>query len=146
VPQVQFRLKSLLVVVAILAIAMALLPPLWRIVSLDWVDDSYVLWGAGEMVVDYMKDHDGRWPKGWADLKPYFDAGGGRVGGWSFQEYQRQVTIGWDVDPRALDAAARANPRPTFRVIAAKGWLAGNIGGHEPNEILYRYFRGRPGL
>jgi hypothetical protein len=67
-------------------IAMALVPAIWRLLSLDWVDDAYALWGAGEMVVDYMEDHEGRWPKGWNDLKSYFDAGGGRVGGWSFED------------------------------------------------------------
>jgi hypothetical protein len=139
--RLRFRPRMILVIVAI--VAMTLLPALWRLMSLDWVDDAYALWGAGEMVVHYMKDHDGRWPKGWDDLGPYFDAGSGRVGGWSFEEYQRHVTIRWDVDPVALEAAAKANPGPTFRVITAREWLAGSIGGHEPNEILYRYFRGR---
>ena len=95
----RFRLRMLLTTVAILALAMALLPAFWRLLSLDSVDDAYALWGAGDMVVEYMEDHDGRWPKGWDDLRPYFDAGGGRVGGWSFDEYQRHVTIRWDVSP-----------------------------------------------
>ncbi len=95
------------------------------------------------MVVNYMDDHGGRWPSGWDDFKPYFDAGGGRVGGWSFAEYQRHVSIKWDVDPRALDAAAKGNPVPTFRVIAPRDWLAATMGGREPNEILYSYFRNR---
>ncbi len=139
----RFRLRMLLTTVAILALAMALLPAFWRLLSLDSVDDAYALWGAGDMVVEYMEDHDGRWPKGWDDLRPYFDAGGGRVGGWSFDEYQRHVTIRWDVDPGALKAAAKASRGPTFRVIAAREWLAGTMGGHEPNEILYRYFSER---
>jgi hypothetical protein len=95
------------------------------------------------MVVNYMEDHGGAWPRGWDDLKPYFDAGGGRVAGWSFAEYQRHVAIKWDVDPTELEAAARKNPGPTFRVIQPKQWLAGTMGGHEPNEILYRYLRRR---
>src|SRR5262249_25834966 len=139
----RFRLRTLLAMVAICAIAMALLPVLWRVLSLAWVDDAYALWGAGEMVENYMEDHDGRWPKGWDDLKPYFDAGSGRVGGWSFAENRRHVTIRWDVDPAELKAAAEANPAPTFRVIAARKWPASTWSGHEPNECLYRYFRER---
>jgi hypothetical protein len=77
----RFSMRTMLAIVAILAIAMALLPPVWRVVSLDWVDDAYALWGAAEMVVEYLDTHDGRWPKGWDDLRPYFDAGAGRVGG-----------------------------------------------------------------
>src|ERR1700678_2484576 len=112
----RFRVSTLLVVAG-LAIAMALVPAIWRLLSLDWVDDAYALWGAGEMVVNYMEDHEGQWPKGWNDLKLYFDAGGGRVGGWSFPDYQRRVEIRWDVDPAVLEAAAKANPGPTFQVI-----------------------------
>jgi hypothetical protein len=117
---------------------------LWALVSLDWVDDANALWGAGDMVVHYMEDHNGRWPRGWADLKPYFDSGGGRVGGWSFATYQQRVIIQWDVDPARLENEATANARPTFRVIYASGPFAGSIGGYEPNEILYRYLRHRP--
>jgi hypothetical protein len=133
-----------MVFVAVAAFLLALLPLVWRVVSLDWVDDAYALWGAGEMVVDYMKDHGDRWPKGWEDLKPYFDAGGGRVGGWSFGEYQRRVTIRWDVDPKSLASAAEGNPRPSFKVIYGSLPFAGTIGRHEPNEILHRYLREKP--
>jgi hypothetical protein len=138
-----FRLKSPLAIVPILAIAMAVLPTVWKTLSLDWVDDAYALWGSGDMVVNHMEDHEGRWPRGWDDLRPYFDAGGGRVGGWSFDEYQRRVAIKWDVDPAALKAAARKSAVPTFRVITPRDGLGGTIGGHEPNDMLYRYFRKR---
>jgi hypothetical protein len=141
---VGFRLGKLLIGSAILAVAVPVLFAACRILSLDWVDDAYALWGAGEMVVDYLKDHDGQWPRCWDDLKPYFEAGRSRIAGWSFEEYQRHVDIKWDVDPAALEADARANSGPTFRVIVPKEWLAGSMGGHEPNEILYRYFRERP--
>lgn len=139
----RFRLSTLLAIVASLAIAMAVVPAVWRLVSLDWLNDAYALWGAGEMVVNYMDHHEGRWPKGWNDLKPYFDAGGGRVGGWSFEEYQRRVAIRWDIDPAVLEAASKANPRPTFRVIWATQGSADAIGDRDPNEILYHYFRRR---
>jgi hypothetical protein len=137
------RLRMLICFVAIVTL-LIFLPIVWRLVSLEWVDDAYALWGAGDMVVSYMGDHDGRWPKGWADLRPYFDAGGGRIGGWSFERYQTRIMIRWDVDPATLEAAAKTNPRSTFRVISASNLLAGSIAGNEPNEILYRYLRQKP--
>jgi hypothetical protein len=124
-----------------MAFAFALLPIVWRAVSLDRVNVAYALWGAGDMEVGYLKDHDGQWPRGWGDLKPYFDAGGGRVGGWSYSEYQRHVAIEWDVNTAAIEFAVRTNPRPTFQVITPKDWLITTIKGHDPNEILYHYFR-----
>ena len=110
----RFRLRTLMAVVAILAVAMISLPVAWRELSLDWVDDAYALWGAGDMVVDYMEEHNGQWPKGWDDLRPYFAAGHGRVGGWSFEEYQRHVTIRWDVDPSALEGCGEYEPPAYF--------------------------------
>ena len=144
-PRVRFTVRRMMVAVAVVAVLLVLLPIVWGLLRLDWIDDGYALWGAGEMVVHYMEDHDGRWPNGWADLKPYFDSGGGRVGGWSFAKYRQRVIIRWDVDPARLEHEAKTNPRPTFRVISASGLFPGVFGGHEPNEILYRYLRQRPG-
>ncbi len=140
----QFGLKQMLAIVALSALLMTVLPVVLRVASLDWVDDAYALWGAGDMVVNYMRDHGDRWPKGWDDLKPYFDAGGGRVGGWSFAKYQEHVSIRWDVDPIALETASRGNPRPTFAVITATAWPSSTSAVRDPNGILYRYFRERP--
>jgi hypothetical protein len=141
--RVRITVRGMMAVVAVAAVLLVLLPIVGVLLSLDWIDDAYALWGAGDMVVHYMEDHDGQWPKGWGDLKPYFDSGGGRVGG-SFGQYQQRVTIQWDVDPARLEEAAKTNPSPTFRVISASGPFPGSIGGHEPNEILYRYLRQRP--
>jgi hypothetical protein len=137
----RFTMRRGMFFVVVAAFLLALLPLAWRVVRFDCVDDSYALWGAGEMVINYMKDHDDRWPKDWEDLKPYFDAGGSRVGGWSFSEYQRRVTIRWDVDPESLESAAKGNPRPTFKVIYATLPFAGAFEGREPNEILHRYLQ-----
>jgi hypothetical protein len=136
-----FRFRTLLLRLAILAVAVPLIYAAVRILSFDWVSDAYALWGAGDMVVDYMRDHDEQWPRCWDDLRPYFEAGGGRVGGWSFEEYQRHVSIKWDADPAALKAEARQNSRPTFRVIMPKEWLASTWSHGEPNQILYHYLR-----
>lgn len=139
-PCVRFKVRRMMVLVAVVAVLLVLLPLIWRLVSFDWLDDAYALWGAGEMVVSYMKDHDDRWPRGWDDLKPYFDASQGRVG-WSFETYQQHVAIQWDVNVAALERTAKSNPRPTFRVITAIAPLAGTFEGHEPNEILFHYLR-----
>lgn len=33
------------------------------VMSIHRLDDAYAQWGAAEMVIDYMADHDGEWPK-----------------------------------------------------------------------------------
>jgi hypothetical protein len=64
-------------ILAVTADGMAVLPVLWRELSLSFVDDAYAVREAEEMVVDDMKDQNGQWPKGWDDLRPHYDAGGG---------------------------------------------------------------------
>jgi hypothetical protein len=127
--------------VVVVASMLWLVPHLLRLARLDFIDDGYALWGAGEMVEDYLEDHGGEWPRGWEDLRPYFDAGGGRVGGWSFDEYRGRVLIDWAADVADLEAQAKSHDRATFRVIRAAHWPSSAMPGHEPNEILHGYLR-----
>jgi hypothetical protein len=46
------RFSTLLVALAILSVAVPLVFGAYRILSFDWVDDAYALWGAGELVAD----------------------------------------------------------------------------------------------
>ena len=107
------------------------------------IDNAYAQWGAGEMVVDYMKGHEGRWPKGWEDLRPAFEAGGGRVGGWSFEKYQSRIAIDWSADPSALEAASARSDGPPFDVIHPADGIDAKIGSNGANEILHRYLKAR---
>lgn len=138
----RFRPRTLMVAVAISGAMFRLAPILWNIVSLGFIDDAYAQWGAGDMVVHFMEDHDGRWPRGWEELRPYFDAGGGGVGGWSFEKYQRRVRIDWRAGVEGLAAQSRSSPRATFREIWAASGLSSAM--QDPNEIVHSYLQSRP--
>jgi len=104
------------------------------------IDDAYAEWGAADMVIGYMEAHDGKWPRSWEELRPAFDAGGGRVGGWSFEEYRSRIKIDFTADPTELRRQALSADDPTFDVVGSTL----NSGTHfedDPNWILYRYFR-----
>jgi hypothetical protein len=137
----QFRLRSMLVATVVIAVLLWLLPILWYLVSLDWIDDEYAQWGAGKMVIHYLKDHKDHWPREWNDLKPYFDAGEGMAGGWSFAKYQSRVNIDWSIDVEDLEKRAIASFTPTFQVISVRGPMNSSMGGREPNEMVHRYLR-----
>jgi hypothetical protein len=106
------------------------------------IDDAYAEWGAADMVIDCMRAHDGRWPSGWQALRPLFEAGGGRVGGWSFQQYQSRVFIDFNADVDDLRRLSTQSSSVPFDVIHGR-WTCLHWGGG-PNEILYRYFREMP--
>ncbi|QDT39366.1 hypothetical protein [Stratiformator vulcanicus] len=103
------------------------------------LDDSYAQWGAAEMVIYYMEDHDGKWPDGWADLQPYFDAGGSRVSGWSYDTFQQHVWIDFSADPAELHKLSQGATSPPFNVIDSTSVFAPQF-EDGPNGILMRYF------
>lgn len=105
------------------------------------IDDAYAQWGAADMCIDYMEDHAGRWPPDWEAIRPYFDAGGSRIGGWTFDQYRNRVVIDFAVDADDLRRQSLAADRPTFNVIRAR-WTFGIRFDDGPNASLYRYFRG----
>ncbi len=108
------------------------------------IDNAYAQWGAADMVIGYMEKHDGQWPRSWEELRPAFDAGGGRVGGWSFEKYCSRVWIDWDADPKTLEAAAIRCDKPCFDVIHPADRIDVRIGGGS-NAILHAYFKAKAG-
>ena len=82
------NLRTILVTVAVLACVLLLLVGLNIYFG---IDDAYAQWGAADMVIDYLESHGGEWPTNWEALVPAFNAGGGRVGGWSFAQFRRRV-------------------------------------------------------
>ncbi|MEZ5942467.1 MAG: hypothetical protein R3C18_13820 [Planctomycetaceae bacterium] len=103
------------------------------------IDDAYAQVGAVSMVRHYMDDHNGQWPNGWEDLRPYFESGGGEVAGWSFEEYQRRIYIDFDADAEALRRSALTTDSPEFNVIHAR-WTVIAF-GDGPNADLHNRFR-----
>ena len=109
------------------------------VMSFSRLDDAYAQWGATDMVVDYMADHDGQWPNDWTDLQPYFDAGGGRVSGWSYEKFQQHVWIDFDADSTELHKISQRATSPPFNVIDSTS-VFGPQFGDGPNGMLMRHF------
>lgn len=130
---------------AIVATIAAAVFMIWFFATLDSsVDDGYALWGAAEMVMAYMDEHEGRWPRNWDDLEPHFRRNNGRVGGWSFEKFQSRVVIDFAADVSELRNASRNSSDAAFRVIRARNWGAAQV-GEGPNDRLHSYFRGTDG-
>lgn len=118
----------------------------WFVLNLYFgIDDAYAQWGTVDMTIDYMKSHNGKWPSNWSDLKPSFESGGGRVGGWSFEQFQHRVAIDFSANADELRKQSMASEKVSFRVIYAR-WTIGSGMGDGPNAMLYRYFRRQGGI
>ena len=90
-------------------------------------------------MLDYMADHDGEWPNGWKDLQPYFDVGGVRVSGWTYDEFQQHVWIDFSVDSHELRILSQRASTPPFNVIDSTS-IFGPQFDHGPNGMILRHF------
>ncbi|HEY0985032.1 hypothetical protein [Schlesneria sp.] len=102
-------------------------------------DDFYAQWGATEMVTSYMNEHDGAWPRSWDDLRELYDAGGGRVGGWTFEQYQDRVFIDFAANVKDLQELSLRPGPVKFNVIYAR--VTGTGRENFPNENIRKYFQ-----
>jgi hypothetical protein len=93
------------------------------------------------MVIGYMNDHDGEWPRSWDSLSPYFADSNGRVGGWSYQKYQQRIWIDFNADPLELEQQALKSDQATFNVIDAT--YSNAVWGDGPDQQIHHYFRNR---
>lgn len=104
------------------------------------IDDAYAEWGAAEMLIDYMHDHDGEWPANWEYLEPYFGNSNGRVNGDSFQRFQSRVYVDFQANSEDLRKLAIESDSIPFDVVHATSVWASRM-DDGPNGILYRHFR-----
>lgn len=104
------------------------------------IDDGYAQWGAADMVIDFMRRNDGKWPRSWEDLEPQYKKTGGRIGGWTFDQYKSRVYIDFDADVNKLRRDSIAIETPTFDVIHAT-LTSGCYVMDDPNNIIHSYLR-----
>jgi hypothetical protein len=140
----RFSLRFLLIACPLTAIVASAGIGVWRAYYYG-IDDAYAEWGAVNLVITYMESHDGRWPPNWEAIRPVFEIHGGRVGGWSFEQYKRRIGIDFTLNIDEIRREALRSDKPTFNAI----WATHRTGvhfGNGPNEMLHYYFRnGRPG-
>jgi hypothetical protein len=102
------------------------------------VPDCYAQEWVAELVVEHMKENDGRWPRDWDDLaKPYRVLSREREIPWTLDELRRRVALRFDVDPKILRSAVAIDEQPPFSVIRLRSGLSHNWQGREPNRIVW---------
>jgi hypothetical protein len=98
--------------------------------------DAYAAEWVGGIVVDYLREHDDRWPRTWEDLRPTYErhaAQGGRP--WTFEELKSRVRVRWDVN---VEAVRRFDTPPHDLIVLTDGGRE-HWSGQEPKEVVYRY-------
>lgn len=102
----RYRLRTPLIVLAI-AVAVSLIVGATTIELREQgeaIRDAYCLDWASAAIVQYMDDHQGRYPKDWNDLKLAFDKVTARDRSFSFEEVRSRVVIDFKINSGAPPA------------------------------------------
>lgn len=104
--------------------------------------DRYAAMQVGMTIIDHL-DATGRWPTGWDDLKPHFDARtDGSPNDTYFAEIQHRVRVDWSVDPLTLLAGETWLENPAFPVVwCVSGEPAGPTEFHDANHMIHQYLQ-----
>ena len=112
------------------------------------VPHSYAAWGTGDLLVEFMETHDGRWPREWKELSEARDSmlRKGRTVHGNFGQLPSMVKIDWDAKPAELAKLAVAQGETAVRVVTRPDGsrLEANWGPDtEPNRKVARYLINR---
>jgi hypothetical protein len=119
--------------------------------------EAYAVWQTADLVMAYLDQHDGAWPRGWNDLRPITASNGegpyaAQRGGvievgfrppLDIDRLQQLVEVDWSADVAALALAPSREPEPPFRVIWLRSGRHTAFEGCEPNRLLKAYLDGR---
>jgi hypothetical protein len=108
----------------------------------DRVADQYAGLQAKDMLIRFMARNDGRWPKGWEDLREAYDVVAGEGENYcAFDDVQERVLIDFDLTPNRVKELAQRHmdDRPAFLLLRSGRdavWY-----GVDLNEQIAKYLR-----
>ena len=107
------------------------------------VPNAYAMEWVGSMVVEYLDQNDGRWPRSWDDLHPIYEQHVAAVGQpWTFEDMKSRVRVRWDVDVDWI----RQLPAPPDDLIVLRDGGDEHWSGHEPNTMVHAYLTEPPSV
>jgi hypothetical protein len=113
----QYSLRWSLIGIAIVCVALATVLAAKYCAQEIQVEDA-----AGDLVVDYLMANGDVWPSGWQGLEPFTKHS------FSIGEFQRYVTLDFQVDVDELRRRARSSNGPGFNLIRGRGLDLANRG------------------
>jgi len=111
------------------------------------IPNSYAAWATGDLIVEYIRTHDGRWPHDWEDLRVAKESleRQGKPVYYQFDRLPRMIRVDWNADPAKLAKVLQVSNEVPFRVVTkADGSSVFACWGPdtEPNTKIYSYLKG----
>ena len=119
--------------------------------------EAYAVWQTADLIIAYMEQHTGAWPRGWEDLRPSrvprkdgphiakrdgtFEVG--LMPSVDINRLQQLVEVDWSANVEELKRADWRGGSPPFRVIWLRSGRRTAFQGCEPNQLIKGYLDGR---
>ena len=114
---------------------------LYRLVCVE-IPHSYAGWATGDLLVEYLDTHDGKWPQSWSELRTARDSlvqKGGNIY-YDFERLPGIVKIDWNAKPDLLTKAVLAGDKVKVVTQVDGSKLEARWGEDtEPNQKIARY-------
>ena len=112
------------------------------------IPNSYAAWTTGDLIVEYIDTHEGKWPRRWDDLRVAEQSlkRRGQNVYWDFEKLPQMIQVDWTANPVALaKLQARSNEVPFEVVTKLDGSKVDAVWGEdrEPNRKIYVYLKNR---
>lgn len=105
--------------------------------------NCYAVWWVADMVIEHLIANDDEWPSSWDDLRDDYQTCANRSGKpWTFEELNARVSVDFTINGKELSAACKTLSQPNFRVIWLTDGTASHWQSHEPNTMIFNYFKG----
>lgn len=135
----QMKQVLLLGSVLLVAIASAVVVTLISARLNDRIHAPIYAMQTGELIVDYMRANNGRWPTRWDDIGQYVAADRHE---W-FAEVRKHVDIDFDFDPASVDTTIDRHRHgvPIHPVSIRNGTALDHDNYPDPNVIIFDYLK-----
>ena len=138
-------MRKALLVIAILLTALVCWVAYVVVRTQQHIPEAYAAWDTGTLLIEYMKQHDDRWPKSWDELISVINTETGReiplrgaqAGDLAYARSLREkISVDWTFEPDHIQKAKPVSPigGGTFSIM----WE-----GADPNEMISAYLANR---
>ena len=137
----RFRLRSLIILVAVLCLILAAGTFVVRTSNQirNTFNECYAVWWVADMVIAHMETNNDEWPTSWDDLADeHLAIIASRGGPNTLDELKSLVQVDWSANSDEL-RKMQSNGEPTFAVISLKNGSTAHVSGNEPNQMILDY-------
>lgn len=107
--------------------------------------DAYASWGDGDLVIEFMDAHEGRWPSSWSELEEFLESTEDKTTmGGSVSDLQERIVIDFKFDiERASSEIQRDGVAPRSWPIRLRTGSNAHFEGNEPNQRVFEYLKNK---